>query len=106
MYLVMMINISLSHAGVILGSIVPACQIEVVVVATATGLIAHFVTKSCVKQNPILCKDRSGKTAETGPERSDNIPLYESAGHGGFINEHVEMQPSPAYQATPKAEFF
>ena len=84
----------------------PACQIEVVVFATATGLIVHFVTKACVKQNPILCKDRSGKTAERCPERSDNMPLYESVGHGGFINEHVEMQPSPAYQATPKAELF
>ena len=84
----------------------PACQVEVVIFATATGLIVHFVTKACVKHNPILSKDRSEKTAERGPERSDNMPLYESVGRGGFINEHVEMQPSPAYQATPKAEFF
>ena len=84
----------------------PACQVEVVVVATATGLIVHFVTKVCVKQNPILSKDGSGKTTERGPERSDNMPLYESVGRGGFINGHVEMQPSPAYQATPKADFF
>ena len=78
----------------------PACQIEVVVFATATGLIVHFVTKACVKQNPILSQNRSGKTAERGQERSDDMPLYESVGHGGFINVHVEMQPSPAYQAT------
>ena len=38
-----------------------ACQIEVVVFATATGLIVHFVTKACVKQNSILCKDRMEK---------------------------------------------
>ena len=83
----------------------PACQLEVVVVATATGLIVHFITKGCVKQNPILRQDRSGSTAERAPERPDNMPLYESVGCGGFINEHVEMQPSPAYQATSKAEF-
>ena len=46
----------------------PACQIEVVIFATATGLIVHFVTKACVKHNPIL-----SKTAERGPEGSDNI---------------------------------
>ena len=85
----------------------PACQIEVVVVATATGLIVHFVTKACVKQNSILSKDGNGKTTEGGPDRSDSMSLYESVGHGGFINEHVEMQPSPGYQATiSKAEFF
>ena len=84
----------------------PACQVEVVVFATATGLIVHFVTKACVKQNPILSKDGNGKTTERGPERSDNMSLYESVGNGGSINEHVEMQPSPAYQATLKAELF
>ena len=84
----------------------PACQLEVVVVATATGLIVRFVTKACVKQYPIVRKDRSGNTTEPVQVISDNMPLYETVGRGGFINEHVEMQPSPAYQATSKAEFF
>ena len=74
--------------------------------ATATGLIVHFVTKACVKQNSILCKDGNGKTTERSPDRSDSMSLYESVGHGGFINEHVEMQPSPAYQMISKAELF
>ena len=53
----------------------------------------------------ILRHGRSRNTAKLDPVRPDNMPLYESVGRGGFINEHVEMQPSPAYQATSKAEF-
>ena len=92
-------------AGVIFGIIVAVCQVAVVVVATATGLILHFITKACVKQNPILRHDRSGNTAELDPVRPDNRPLYESLGLGGSIGEHVEVQQSPAYQATSMPDF-
>ena len=49
----------------------------------------------------ILSHDRSGNSAELGPVQPGNSPLYEPVGLGGSIGEHVEMQPSPAYQATP-----
>ena len=88
-------------AGVIFGIIVAACQLEVVVVGTATGLIVHFIPKGCIKQNLILSHDRSGNTAELDPVRPDNRPLYESLFIGGSpLGEHVEVQQSPAYQAT------
>ena len=68
----------------------PACRFEVIVVAIATGLIVHFVTKVCVKQNPILSKDRSGNTAELVQVIPDNRPLYEPVGLGGSTDEHVK----------------
>ena len=76
-----------------------------VVVAIATGLIVHFVTKGCIKQNLTLSHDRSGNTAELDPVRPDSRPLYESLGFGGSIGEHVEMQPSPAYQEISKPKY-
>ena len=91
--------------GVIFGIIVAVCQVEVVVVGTATGLIAHFITKGCIKQNPILSPDRSGNTAELDPVRPDNRPLYESLGLGDSIGEHVAVQQSPAYQAASMPDY-
>ena len=73
-----------------------------VVVAIATGLIVHFVTKGCIKRNSILCHNRSRNTAELGPVWPDNRPLYERVGLDGSTDEHVEMQPSPAYQEMPE----
>ena len=87
-------------AGVIFGIIVAVCQVEVVVVGTATELIVHFITIRCMKHNPILSHDRNGNTAELDPVRPDNRPLYESLGLGDSIGEHVAVQQSPAYQAT------
>ena len=78
-------------AGVIFGIIVAVCQVEVVVVGTATGLIVHFITKGCIKQNPFLSHNRSGNTAELDPVRPDNRPLYESLGLGSSIGEHVAV---------------
>ena len=102
----MMIDFSYPFiTGVIFGIFLAVCQVEVVLVAIATGLIVHFITKVRIKRNLTLSHDRSGKTAERGPERSDNRPLYESVGLGGSTGEHVEMQPSPAYQATSKPEY-
>ena len=53
-------------------------------------LIVHFVTKVCVKQNPILSKDRSGNTAELVQVIPDNRPLYEPVDLGGSTGEHVK----------------
>ena len=53
----------------------------------------------------ILSRDRSGNSAELGPVRPDNRPLYEPVGLGGSIGEHVEMQPSPAYQAASMPDY-
>ena len=92
-------------AGVIFGIIVAVCQVEVVVVGTATGLIVHFITKGCIKQNPFLNHNRSGNTAELDPVRPDNRPLYESLGLGGSIGEHVAVQQSPAHQATSMPDY-
>ena len=69
-----------------------------VVVAIATGLIVHFVTKGCIKQNLTLSHDRSGNTAELDPVRPDSRPSYVPVGLDGSTDEHVEMHPSPAYQ--------
>ena len=100
-----MIDLLYPFTGVTFGIIVAVCQAEVVVVAIATGLIVHFITKGCIKRKPILSHDRSGNTAELDPVRPDKRPLYESVGPGGFINEQVEMQPSPAYQEISKPEY-
>ena len=75
-----------------------------VVVAIVTGLIVHFITKGCIKQNSILSHDRSGNSAELDSVSPDNRPLYEPVGLGGSTGEHVEMQPSPAYQEISKPE--
>ena len=69
-----------------------------VVVAIATGLIVHFVTKGCIKQNHTLSHDRSGNTAELDTVRPDSRPSYVPVGLDGSTDEHVEMQPSTAYQ--------
>ena len=100
-----MIDFPYPFTGVIFGILLAVCQVEVVVVAIATGLIVHFVTKGCIKRNPILSQDRSGNTAELDPVRPENKPLYESVGLGGSTDEHVEMQPSPAYQEISKPEY-
>ncbi len=100
-----MINVSYPFTGVIFGILLAVCQVEVAVVAVATGLIVHFITKKCMKQNPILSHNRSGNTAELDPVRSGNRPLYESPGLYGSTDEHVEMQPSPAYQEISEAEY-
>ena len=76
-----------------------------VVVAIATGLIVHFVTKGCIKQNLTLGHDRRGNTAELDPVRSDSRPSYEPVGLSGSTDEQVEMQPSPAYQEISKPEY-
>jgi len=92
------INVSYPFTGVLFGILLAVCQVEVAVVAVATGLIVHFITKMCMKQNPILSHNRSENTAELGPVRPDNRPLHEPVGLGGSTDEHVEMQPSAAYQ--------
>ena len=62
------INIILAFSypftGVIFGICLAVCQVELIVVAIATGLIVHFVTKGCIKQNLTLSQDRSENTAE------------------------------------------
>ena len=100
-----MIEFSYPFTGVIFGICLAVCQVEVVVVAVVTGLIVHFITKGCIKQNLTLSHDRSGNTAELDPVGPDNRPLYESLGLSGSIGEHVEMQPSPAYQEISKLEY-
>ena len=91
--------------GVIFGIYLAVCQVEVVLVAVATGLIVHFITKRCIKRTLTLSQDRSGNTAELDPVRPDSRSLYEPVGLGGSIGEHVEMQPSPAYQEVSKPEY-
>ena len=77
-----------------------------VVVAIVTGLIVHFVTRVCVKQNPTLSQDRKGNSAELGPARADHRAIYEPVGPGGSTgDELVEMQPSPAYQAVSELDY-
>ena len=58
------ITFSYPFTGVIFGICLAVCQVEVVVVAIATGLIVHFVTKGCIKQNLTLSQDRSENTVE------------------------------------------
>ena len=100
-----MIDFSYPLKGVIFGIFLAVCQVEVVVVGTATGLIVHFVTKRCIKHNPILSHDRAGNTADLDAVRPDSQPSYEPVGLGGSTDEHVEMQPSPAYQEISKPEY-
>ena len=100
-----MIDFSYPFTGVIFAIFLAVCQVEVVVVGTATGLIVHFITKGYIKQNPILSHDRSGNAAELDPVRPDSWPLYENVGHGGSTDELVEMQPSTAYQEISKPEY-
>ena len=76
-----------------------------IVVAIVTGLIVYFVTKRLVKQDPNLSQDKSGNTAELGPVRNDNSPLYDPVGLGGSAGESVELQPSPAYQTSSMPEY-
>ena len=64
-----------------------------VVVATLTGLIVHFVTKYVVNQKSFLSQSGSGSPAEHGR------PLLEPAVPHASTGEDVELQPSPAYQA-------
>ena len=91
--------------GVIFGIIVAVCQVEVVVVGTATELIVHFITKGCMKHNPTLSHDRSGNTAELHSVRPDNRPLYESLVLGVSNGERVAVQQSLAYQATSMPDY-
>ena len=100
-----MIDFSNHFTGVIFGIFLAVCQVEVVVVAIATGLIVHFVTKGCIKQNLTLDHDRRGNTAELDPVWPDSRSLYEPVGLGGSTDEHVEMQPSPTYQEISKLEY-
>ena len=100
-----MIDFSNHFTGVIFGIFLAVCQVEVVAVAIATGLIVHFVTKGCIKRSLTLSQDRSGNAAELDPVRSDSRPLYEPVGLGGSTDEHVEIQPSPAYQEISKPEY-
>ena len=53
----------------------------------------------------IRSQDRSGNSTQLGPVRPGNRPLYEPVSLGGSIGEHVETQPSPAYQATPMPDY-
>ena len=79
-----------------------ACQVEVVLVAIATGLVVHFVNKRAVQMKSNSSQDRSRNTAEpTGLVKKDDV-TYESVGGGNAMGEIVEMQPSPAYQAIPE----
>ena len=97
-----MIEFSYPFTGVIFGICLAVCQVEVIVVAIATGLIVHFVTKGCIKQNLTLSHNRSENTAElTKQLHATNVPV----GLSGSIDEHVEMQPSPAYQEISKPEY-
>ena len=101
-----MIDFSYPFTGVIFAIFLAVCQVEVVVVGTATGLIVHFVTKRCIKHNPILSHDRAGNAAELDPVRPDSRPSYVPVvGLDGSTDEHVEMQPSPAYQEISKQEY-
>ena len=78
-----------------------------IVFAIVTGLIAHFVTRACVKHNPSLSQDRNGNSEELGPARADNRSVYETVGLGGSTaaDELVEVQPSPAYQAVSEPKY-
>ena len=76
-----------------------------VLVAIASGLIVHFITKGCIKRNLTLSQDRSGNAAELDSVRPDSRSLYEPVGLGGSTDEHVEMQPSPAYQEISMPEY-
>ena len=100
-----MIDFSYPFTGVIFGILLAVCQVEVVVVSTATGLIVHFITKGCIKRNLTLSHDKSENTTELDPVRPDSPPSYEPVGLGGSIDEHVEMQPSPAYQEISMPEY-
>ena len=91
--------------GVTFGIFLAVCQVEVVVVSTATGLIVHFITKGYIKRNLTLSQDRSKNTAELDSVRPDSRPSYEPVGLDGSIDEHVEMQPSPAYQEISMPEY-
>ena len=77
-----------------------------VVVAIVTGLIVHFVTKACVKQNPALSHNyKHGRSAERGPARPDNGAVYEPGPGSGSLGELVEVQPSPAYEAISEPDY-
>ena len=54
-------DFSYPFTGVIFGIFLAVCQVEVVLVAIATGLIVHFITKVRIKRNLTLSHDRSGK---------------------------------------------
>ena len=100
-----MIDFSYPFIGITFGIFLAVCQVEVVVVSTATGLIVHFITKGCIKRNLTLSHDRSGNTTELDAVRSDSRSLYEPVGLGGSTDERVEMQPSPAYQKISMPEY-
>ena len=89
----------------IVGIIVAVSQVEVIIVAIATGLIVHFVPKVCVKQNPILSQDQNGNNEELGAARPDDLPLYESVCLSGYTGEYVAVQPSPDYQGASMPEY-
>ena len=79
---------------------------RVEVVAIVTGLMVHFVTRVCIKQNPTLNQDRNGNSAELGPARADNRAVYEPVGLGGSTgDELVEVQPSPSFQTVSESDY-
>ena len=82
----------------IFGIIAAVSQVEVIIVAIATGLIVHFAPKVCIKQNPILSQ-------ELGPARPDDLPLYESVCLSGYTGEFVGVQSSSDYQAASMPEY-
>ena len=77
------------------------CQVEVVVIVMATGLIVHFVTRKVIQQRSTVGQGRSGNGGELGAVSTGNKPLYESVGLGTFTGEDVELQPSPACDTAP-----
>ena len=60
-----MIDLLYPFTGVIFGIIVAVCQVEVVLVAIATGLIVHFITKGCIKQNHTLSQETEVETLQS-----------------------------------------
>ena len=90
-----------SHAGGIIAAVC-TCQLEVVLVAIVTGLVVHFVTKRVLQHKTSLNQERSGNTAELFDTVKNDDATYETAGLGDPNGENMEMQPSPAYQATPE----
>ena len=76
------IAFSYPFTGVIFGICLAVCQVELIVVAIATGLIVHFVTKGCIKQNLTLSQDRSENTAELTKQ------LHATKIHTDLLKQH------------------
>ena len=76
------IAFSYPFTGVIFGICLAVYQVELIVVAIATGLIVHFVTKGCIKQNLTLSQDRSENTAELTKQ------LHATKIHTDLLKQH------------------